>query len=179
MANHFEFNIRVYIEDTDAGGIVYHANHIRYMERTRTEWLRAAGVSHYWHQTDYNFVVHKINVKYMRPILMDDLITVTARVISCKASSFVLQQNIYRGEIMLASGEVELACISAEMRPRRLPDEIRELIQKNWNKTKKFIGTRNNYGDSVRIISSSFRSYFTSKPCRTTGDAFSLVSLNI
>ncbi len=50
MANHFEFNIRVYIEDTDAGGIVYHANHIRYMERTRTEWLRAAGVDHYWHQ---------------------------------------------------------------------------------------------------------------------------------
>ena len=48
MANHFEFNIRVYIEDTDAGGIVYHANHIRYMERTRTEWLRAAGVDHYW-----------------------------------------------------------------------------------------------------------------------------------
>jgi len=130
MANHFEFNIRVYIEDTDAGGIVYHANHIRYMERTRTEWLRAAGVSHYWHQTDYNFVVHKINVKYMRPILMDDLITVTARVISCKASSFVLQQNIYRGEIMLASGEVELACISADMKPRRLPDEIRELIHK-------------------------------------------------
>jgi len=58
MANHFEFNIRVYIEDTDAGGIVYHANHIRFMERTRTEWLRAAGVDHYWHQQDYNFVVH-------------------------------------------------------------------------------------------------------------------------
>lgn len=112
MANHFEFNIRVYIEDTDAGGIVYHANHIRYMERTRTEWLRAAGVDHYWHQKDYNFVVYKIDVKYMRPILMDDLITVTARVVSCKAASFVLQQNIYRGEILLASGEVELACLS-------------------------------------------------------------------
>ncbi len=73
--------------------------------------LRATGVDHYWHQQDYNFVVHKINVKYSRPILMDDLITVTASVVSCKASSFVLQQNIYRGEIMLASGEVELACI--------------------------------------------------------------------
>jgi len=81
MANHFEFNIRVYIEDTDAGGIVYHANHIRFMERTRTEWLRASGISHYWHQKDYNFVVHKINVKYSRPIMMDDLITVTASVV--------------------------------------------------------------------------------------------------
>lgn len=98
------------------------------MERTRTEWLRAAGVDHYWHQKEYHFVVLKINVKYSRPILMDDLITVTARVVSCKATSFVLQQNIYRGEIMLASGEVELACISAEMKPCRLPDEIRSLI---------------------------------------------------
>ncbi|VTX71901.1 tol-pal system-associated acyl-CoA thioesterase [Acinetobacter ursingii] len=128
MANLFEFKIRVYIEDTDAGGIVYHANHIRFMERTRTEWLRAAGIDHYWHQKDYNFVVHKIALKYMRPIMMDDMITVTASVLSCKASSFVLQQNIYRGEIMLASGEVELACLNTEMRPRRLPDEIRNLI---------------------------------------------------
>ena len=130
MANQFEFQFRVYIEDTDAGGIVYHANHIRFMERARTEWLRASGISHYWHQTDYNFVVHKINVKYSRPILMDDLITVTANILSCKASSFVLQQNIYRGEIMLASGEVELACIDASMRPRRLPKEIHDLILK-------------------------------------------------
>ena len=128
MANLFEFKIRVYIEDTDAGGIVYHANHIRFMERTRTEWLRASGIDHYWHQKDYNFVVHKIALKYMRPIMMDDMITVTASVLSCKASSFVLQQNIYRGEIMLASGEVELACLNAELRPRRLPDEIRNLI---------------------------------------------------
>ena len=130
MANKFEFTIRVYIEDTDAGGIVYHANHIRFMERTRTEWLRASGIDHYWHKKDYNFVVHKIGLKYMRPILMDDLITVTASVISCKASSFTLQQNIYRGEIMLASGEVELACISNEMKPLRIPKEIHDLILK-------------------------------------------------
>ncbi|WP_139852599.1 tol-pal system-associated acyl-CoA thioesterase [Acinetobacter pullicarnis] len=130
MANHFEFQIRVYIEDTDAGGIVYHANHIRFMERARTEWLRASGIDHYWHQKDYHFVVHKISLKYKRAILMDDLITVTASVVSCKSTSFVLQQNIYRGEIMLASGEVELACISTAMKPLRLPNQIRELIQK-------------------------------------------------
>lgn len=130
MANHFEFNIRVYIEDTDAGGIVYHANHIRFMERARTEWLRSTGIAHYWHQKDYSFVVHQIQVKYVRPILMDDLITVTARVISCKAASFVLQQNIYRGEILLASGEVTLACLNKDLMLRRLPDEIRDLIQK-------------------------------------------------
>ncbi|WP_273777097.1 tol-pal system-associated acyl-CoA thioesterase [Acinetobacter sp. GSS19] len=130
MANLFAFPIRIYMEDTDAGGIVYHANHIRFMERCRTEWLRASGIDHYWHQKDYNFVVHKIAVKYMRPILMDDLITVTASVISCKTASFTLQQHIYRGEILLASGEVELACLNANMMPCRLPDEIRDLIRK-------------------------------------------------
>lgn len=128
MANHFTFPIRVYIEDTDAGGIVYHANHIKYMERTRTEWLRESGFEHYWHQQEYNFVVHEISVKYHRPILMDDLITVTARVVSCKSASFSLIQEIYRGEILLASGQVTIACLSQDMRPRKLPENLRSMI---------------------------------------------------
>ena len=126
--NCFRFPIRVYIEDTDAGGIVYHANHIRYMERTRTEWLRASKFEHYWHQQDYNFVVHEISLKYHRPILMDDLLTVTARVISCKSASFSLQQEIYRDEILLASGLVTIACLSTDMRPRKLPEALKEMI---------------------------------------------------
>lgn len=128
MANHFTFPIRVYMEDTDAGGIVYHANHIKYMERTRTEWLRASGFDHYWHQKDYNFVIHEIAVKYHRPILMDDLITVTARVISCKAASFCLQQEIYRDEILLASGSATIACLSKDMRPQKLPEQLHAMI---------------------------------------------------
>lgn len=127
----FQFPIRIYIEDTDAGGIVYHANHIRFMERARSEWLRAAGIAHYWHQHDYSFVVHKIALKYHRPILMDDLIMVTASVISCKATSFVLKQEILRDEIVLASGQVELACLNAAMRPCKLPPEIRNLLLQN------------------------------------------------
>lgn len=129
----FEFPIRIYIEDTDAGGIVYHANHIRFMERARTEWLRASGIAHYWHQKDYNFVVHKISVKYLRPILMDDLIIVTAKILSYKSASFVLEQNIYRDGQILASGEVELACLNKEMKPRKLPEEILHLIKHTLN----------------------------------------------
>lgn len=129
MANYFSFPIRVYIEDTDAGGIVYHANHIRFMERTRTEWLRASGIAHYWHQKDYNFVVHKLEIKYLRPILMDDLITVTAKVLQCKSASFILEQNIYRDDVLLVSGVVELACLSKDMRPIKIPAEIKNLIE--------------------------------------------------
>lgn len=133
--NSFSFPIRVYIEDTDAGGIVYHANHIRFMERTRTEWLRASGIAHYWHQKDYNFVVHKLEIKYLRPILMDDLITVTAKVLSCKSASFVLEQNIYRDGTLLVSGQVELACLSKDMRPLKIPSEIKTLIEQQLNET--------------------------------------------
>lgn len=128
MSNHFSFPIRVYIEDTDAGGIVYHANHIKYMERARTEWLRASGIAHYWHQTDYSFVVHKISVKYIRAILMDDLIQVTARVLSRKSASFILEQNIYRDNVLLVAGEVELACLDKNMKPQKLPTELLNLI---------------------------------------------------
>lgn len=127
--SHFEFPIRVYIEDTDAGGIVYHANHIRYMERTRTEWLRASGIAHYWHQKDYNFVVHKLALKYLRPILMDDVITVTAKVLHYKSASFTLEQNIYRDGVLLVTGEVELACLNKSMKPSKIPQEILQLIK--------------------------------------------------
>ena len=135
MATRFEFPIRVYIEDTDAGGIVYHANHIKYMERTRTEWLRSAGVAHYWHQTDYGFVVHNISVKYFKPILMDDLLTVTAQVISCKSASFSLQQEIYRDGILLASGEVTIACLDPALRPKKLPEDIKQMILQQLQET--------------------------------------------
>lgn len=124
----FRFNIRVYMEDTDAGGIVYHANHIKYMERTRTEWLRASGFEHYWHQTDYNFVVHQIAVKYHRPILMDDFVTVTAKTILCKTASFTLEQKIYRQNELLASGEVVIACLDKNMRPRKLPEQLHQML---------------------------------------------------
>lgn len=124
----FRFNIRVYMEDTDAGGIVYHANHIKYMERTRTEWLRASGFDHYWHQTDYNFVVHQISVKYHRPILMDDLVTVTAKTLLCKTASFTLEQKIYRENELLASGEVVIACLDKNMRPRKLPEQLHQML---------------------------------------------------
>lgn len=128
MVEPFKFPIRVYIEDTDAGGIVYHANHIRYFERARTEWLRAQGVQHYWDQHDYSFVVHEINVQYHKPIFMDNLLSVTVDVSSCKSVSFTLQQNIYRDEILLASASVTLACLDAQLKPRRIPEFIHDLI---------------------------------------------------
>ncbi|MDE2419772.1 MAG: thioesterase family protein [Gammaproteobacteria bacterium] len=149
--NSFSFPIRVYIEDTDAGGIVYHANHIKYMERVRTEWLRSEGIDHYLagdkgidSQVDQNlpnssfsFVVHQLQITYHQPAVMDNLLIVSIEAVSCGAASFVIKQRIERDDIVdgvttrvsIASAEVKLACLNADLKPRRLPSNIRDLIQ--------------------------------------------------
>ncbi len=153
----FSYPFRVYIEDTDAGGIVYHANHIKYMERTRTEWLRSQGIDHYLlgdkgrdlmatnpdvmkqnlPKSSFSFVVHELQISYHQPALMDDLLIVTIEAVSCGAASFVLLQRIERDDVVngvtkrviVASGKVKLACLNDNLKPRRLPSNIRDLIQ--------------------------------------------------
>ncbi len=147
----FSYQIRVYIEDTDAGGIVYHANHIKYMERVRTEWLRSQGIEHYLAgdkgtdpqadqslpNSSFSFVVHQLQITYHQPAVMDNLLIVSIEAVSCGAASFVLQQNIERDDVVdgvtkrisIASAQVKLACRDANLRPRRLPSKISDLIQ--------------------------------------------------
>jgi acyl-CoA thioester hydrolase len=153
----FSYPFRVYIEDTDAGGIVYHANHLKYMERTRTEWLRSQGIDHYLVgdkglelttnspdtndqnllNSSFSFVVHELQISYHQPALMDDLLIVTIEAVSIGAASFVLLQRIERNDVVngitkrviVASAKVKLACLNDDLKPRRLPSNIRDLIQ--------------------------------------------------
>jgi acyl-CoA thioester hydrolase len=149
--NFFSFHIRVYIEDTDAGGIVYHANHIKYMERVRTEWLRSQGIDHYLAgdkgtdseadqnlpNSSFSFVVHQLQITYHQPAVMDNLLIVSIEAVSCGAASFVLKQHIEREDLIdgmtkrvnIASAQIKLACLDAALKPRRLPSNIRDLIQ--------------------------------------------------
>lgn len=150
----FSYPFRVYIEDTDAGGIVYHANHLKYMERTRTEWLRSQGIDHYLvgdkglelsannadgtdQNSSFSFVVHELQITYHQPALMDNLLVVSIEAVSCGAASFVLLQRIERDDVVngvtkrvkIATAKVKLACLNDELKPRRLPNNIRDLIQ--------------------------------------------------
>jgi acyl-CoA thioester hydrolase len=125
----FCYPIRVYIEDTDAGGIVYHANHLKFCERARTEWLRAHGIAHYLLDGGFSFVVHHVDIRYHQPALMNDLLSVSVEPLSCKSASFVLRQRIHRAEILVADAKVSLACLDEQLYPRRLPPHIHTLIQ--------------------------------------------------
>ena len=126
IAAEFSHKFRVYIEDTDAGGIVYYVNYLKFMERARTEFMRSLGYgkSHVF-KLDRMFVVRDVAVSYRRPAQLDDELEATAGVARVRAAGIVFRQAIRRGGELLAEGEVTVACVDrAGGRPRRLPADM-------------------------------------------------------
>lgn len=125
----FSQQYRVYYEDTDAGGVVYHSNYINYMERVRTEWLRHLGYTQsLLAKQDVLFVVHSLAVRYVAPAYLDDELRVTAMIKELKRASIVFLQQIYRvsDNVLLAEGEVKVSCVSCVFKPRALPKDFAE-----------------------------------------------------
>jgi acyl-CoA thioester hydrolase len=120
--------IRVYFEDTDAGGMAYHATYLRWAERARTEALREAGLPHQEMMDRHNaiLVVRRVEVEYVRPARLDDLLALETRVLAVRGATLVLDQRARRGGADLAVMRVELACLDRdELRPRRIPEPWR------------------------------------------------------
>jgi acyl-CoA thioester hydrolase len=127
----FEFPIRIYWEDTDAGGIVFYANYLKYFERARTEWLRALGVEQQALRdaTGAIFVVGEANVRYLRPARLDDLLDVTCTLQEAGRASMTIVQQARRGVELLAEGDIRIGCVDAQtLRPRRLPPSLLERL---------------------------------------------------
>jgi acyl-CoA thioester hydrolase len=121
----FSWKIRVYWEDTDAGGVVYHARYAYFLERARSEWLRALGVEQgtLRERDDLVFAVRAMRLDFLRPARLDDLLECSARVTHLGGASLRFEQAIARGEELLLSAEVRVACLTATgFRPRPLPD---------------------------------------------------------
>ena len=126
----FHLPVRVYIEDTDAGGIGYYVNYLKYMERARTEWMRSFGFAKTSVLDDGKlFVVHSANVQYLRPAVLDDQLTVTARMGKLARSYLVFEQTVQRQGEILCRGEVKVACVEQNsMKPVAIPAVIRDAI---------------------------------------------------
>ncbi|MFT7724173.1 MAG: tol-pal system-associated acyl-CoA thioesterase [Roseateles sp.] len=123
----FRFPVRVYWEDTDAGGIVFYANYLKFFERARTEWLRAAGVEQHAlrEATGAIFVVAATQLRYLAPARLDDLLTVTVEPEPAGRASLVVRQRALRGDTLLAEGEIRIGCVRAhDLKPQRLPDAV-------------------------------------------------------
>lgn len=126
--------VRVYWEDTDAGGIVYHASHVRFFERGRTEFLRSLGVNQSDHadrsQPDaLLFTVRRLEIDYLRAAGLDDLLTVETTVREVGGSRLVLGQRLLRGADLIADGIVVVVAINGAGRPRRIPDPLASVFR--------------------------------------------------
>ena len=122
------FPLRVYYEDTDAGGIVYYANYLRFAERARTEYLRSVGANHksLMEQDDVYFTVRQCSVDYLKPAFLDDALEVHSFFFDVRGASLQAEQVVRREENELARLNIRLACIGGNGRPIRMPKKLRD-----------------------------------------------------
>jgi acyl-CoA thioester hydrolase len=125
--------VRIYFEDTDFSGVVYHGSYVRFMERARSDYLRLLGVAHDAldrgeHGEPLAFAVHKLVVEYRRPARIDDVLEIETKAKSVGGARIVLSQIVRRGDEMLVNAEVTVVMINAEGQARRIPDPVRALL---------------------------------------------------
>jgi acyl-CoA thioester hydrolase len=122
------FQVRVYYEDTDMGGIVYHANYLKYIERARSDWVRELALDQRaMREAGTVFAVRRLVAEYLSPAHFDDLLDVETAVISARPARMTLRQRVLRAGEALFEAEVELVAIGASGRPARLPEVLRTL----------------------------------------------------
>ena len=123
MPAEFIWNVRVYYEDTDAGGIVYYANYLKFFERARTEWLRALQVEQHALAQEHGilFVVKSVSADYHAPAKLDDELKLTVRIEKIGRASLVFQQEAWRGDTLLNTARVKVGCVDSALRPRAVP----------------------------------------------------------
>jgi acyl-CoA thioester hydrolase len=127
----FSWPVRVYYEDTDAGGVVYYANYLRFFERARTEWLRALGFeqTRLVAEDGILFAVRRVEIDYLRPARLDDDLVVEAEVQHAGRASLTFGQRLLRGDQVLSEATVRVVCLGSEdFRPVAIPTVIRERL---------------------------------------------------
>lgn len=120
--------VKIYYEDTDAAGVVYYANYLKYMERARTELLLEKGIDVAdYHNKGYIFAVVDMNIHYKRPAKLGEIIEVTTDIIEITHVTISIKHGIVRDNTLLVEANVRLACIGPNGKPRRIPDEMKQL----------------------------------------------------
>jgi len=131
MNSIFSIPVRVYYEDTDSGGVVYHSNYLNFMERARTEWLRALGFEQDELLREYGvlFAVSAVSVAFHKPARFNELLAVTVALDRRGAASLTLKQEVRRSEQVLASAEVRIACLDAQrFAPVAIPAHVADRV---------------------------------------------------
>lgn len=128
----FKLPVRVYYQDTDAGGVVYHATHLNFMERARYEWLRDLGFDDPTLREVYKvlFMVRSLEIEYFKPAVLDDLVHVAVQVTHLGRSSISIAQQILRDDTVLIRANIGVVCVGTDsLKPVRVPSPLREKIE--------------------------------------------------
>lgn len=122
------FRLRVYYEDTDMAGIVYHANYLRYIERARSDWVRDMGIDQLAMKAEgVVFAVRRVEAEYLRPARFDDTLDVETTLMHMTPARMVMRQKVLRDDDLLFTADVTIACLGAGGKPTRLPAELRSM----------------------------------------------------
>ena len=129
----FFYYVPVYYENTDAGGVAYHADYLKFAERARTEYLRYMGLSQKTLQQEASilFVVHQMQITFHAPAFLDDVICVQTQLYKFSGVRFNFYQNLYRGKTLLVKGDISVACVSPQGNVCKVPTVIRQIIQRH------------------------------------------------
>lgn len=127
-----DYPVRIYYDDTDAGGVVYHANYLKLCERARTESLRSMGFENTRIREDHGIiiVVKSLEAEYLSPAKLDDLLTIQTRLLSVKNTSFIMEQKAIRNNICIFSMNIVLVCVNEQGRPSKIPDAVKAVFLK-------------------------------------------------
>jgi len=132
MTSNFHYPIRVYYEDTDAGGVVYYANYLKFIERARTEWLRHLGfeLDQLQQQQQCLFVVRQVHIDYIKPAHFNQQLNTISSLQKSSKVSWQLKQQVYFQQTCLCEAQVKLVCVHSEtLKPRAIPDALQKAIK--------------------------------------------------
>lgn len=127
----FAHPVRVYYQDTDTGGVVYHASYLNFLERARYEWLRDIGFSVDFLIKEHKtiFLIRSLSIEYFKPAVLDDLLQVTVKVVDMGRSHITLSQQVIRDQVNLVSATIHVVCVSVDnLRPIRIPIPLLQRI---------------------------------------------------
>ena len=126
MTNSFKYELKIYYEDTDAGGVVYYANYLKFLERARTEALFSIGYSNNKIQQDFNslIIVKSCNIEYKKPAYLEDELTIRSFVKSITKTSFFMNQIITRNNEVIVEAQIHLVFVNKDGKPKKIPEQI-------------------------------------------------------
>ena len=135
MSNSFKFNLKIYYEDTDAGGVVYYANYLKFLERARSEAIYELGFSNTQLKKEFGIliIVKSCKIEYKKPTMFEDKLSILTIINKITKTSFIMKQDIKRNEELVASADIHLVSVNLDGKPIKIPEKLRNKLNEYLN----------------------------------------------